>query len=308
MSSAGCPAGLLFGLAAECIRQGNYVAAVRALLPICDLHQLPTTTAAARLAIAQLLLDHFQNAKEAKAQLTRAVRRTREKQRGAGQRQPALAGVAAPPAPGAVAGPGGCATWRGCVSPYHACPPLLAQDLELSQASGSWVLKCQACQLLARCQLMLGAPDQQRAALLRGVLLCKEGATSPERCVGAWGCQGACGACAASRCAAARAAPRPAPAPRRHALQRWHAHFMFSLAEHALSEEGPGAALEALQSAEALDGQLTQAERILHLLCRAHVHLAEARPGARAVFPGLRGARRGTEVLAQSWARGAHWH
>ena len=64
---------LLLALAREFVDQGNYAQAVRALQPVCALHELPATAARARVALARLLLLHFHNPKVAKAHLMRAV-------------------------------------------------------------------------------------------------------------------------------------------------------------------------------------------------------------------------------------------
>lgn len=78
---------LLFSLAEQFISQQAYQQAVKCLTPICSQSsELPSVVALARLQLASLLLEHFDNFQEAKAILLTAV--------GAGQR---LAAAASPP-------------------------------------------------------------------------------------------------------------------------------------------------------------------------------------------------------------------
>jgi hypothetical protein len=61
-------------LARELCDQGCYIQAAKCLYSVCVLpNELPTTTAAARLRLAHLLLDHFDNVEAAKKQLRNAV-------------------------------------------------------------------------------------------------------------------------------------------------------------------------------------------------------------------------------------------
>lgn len=74
---------LLFSLAEQFISQQAYQQAVKCLTPICSQSsELPSVVALARLQLASLLLEHFDNFQEAKAILLTAV--------GARQRLPAV--------------------------------------------------------------------------------------------------------------------------------------------------------------------------------------------------------------------------
>ena len=65
----------LFSLAAEFESQRAYAQAIKCLTPLCDpSRELPAVAALARLRIATLLLEHFDNLLEAKALLLAAVR------------------------------------------------------------------------------------------------------------------------------------------------------------------------------------------------------------------------------------------
>ena len=65
---------LLFSLAEQFISQQAYQQAVKCLTPICSQSsELPSLVALARLQLASLLLEHFDNFQEAKAILLTAV-------------------------------------------------------------------------------------------------------------------------------------------------------------------------------------------------------------------------------------------
>lgn len=68
----------------------------------------------------------------------------------------------------------------------------------------------------------------------------------------------------------------------RDALAHWRTYFYFKLAEHSMMHEGQDAATDQLHL---LDNQgLTHAERVLHLLCRATLHLCACEPTAAAAI------------------------
>lgn len=65
---------VLLHLAADFVQQKRYVEAVKCLQPVSESSELPVAKVKARLALAQLLLAHFDNEAEARQQLKQAVR------------------------------------------------------------------------------------------------------------------------------------------------------------------------------------------------------------------------------------------
>ena len=158
--------------------EGQPAAAVKCLTPLCGdgSGALPAVVSAARLRLANLLLQHFDNVHEAKTVLLLAVRRG-----------PARRALAAP-LPGCVA-----LQRRRCADsppPLCAHPPLRlhllpglyrGQEQELRQTGGNHPLKCEVWDALARCNQRLGAVAAEQGALAAGLKACRAGATSKDK-------------------------------------------------------------------------------------------------------------------------------
>ncbi|EFN51525.1 expressed protein [Chlorella variabilis] len=123
---------------------------------------------------------------------------------------------------------------------------LLIAEQDLRQ--GHHLLRSEVWDALARCNQKLGAVAAEHKALSLGLKACQQGATSKDE----------------------------------DALAHWRTYFYFKLAEHSMMHEGQDAATDQLHL---LDNQgLTHAERVLHLLCRATLHLCACEPTAAAAI------------------------
>lgn len=150
---------VLLQLAADFVQQKRYVEAVKCLQPVSESSELPMTKVKARLALAQLLLAHFDNEAEARQQLKQAVSDPENK-------------VATKPL-------------RGTQHPELSTRHAHLQDLELrhTACTGRLLLQCEVADSLGRCHRLTGAVTQEKEAYAAGLQAAKQSASAKEKAV-----------------------------------------------------------------------------------------------------------------------------